>query len=135
MNGTNVMRHDKSESSAPTVRYAGSGTRSFYIPLRSTGLDELCELVVSRHSRLRRLLRMPAPDIVIRNERRMLQAAVDEMLSNCGPVGFAIPDETQTSSVCIGCNDPAPLARIGRVGLVQDAARHSRAAQSVETGS
>jgi len=60
---------------------------------RSDTLDELCHLVVSRHSRLRLLVRLHAPDIVVRNERRMLRAAVGSMVEKCGPADIASPDQ------------------------------------------
>ena len=60
---------------------------------RSETLDEICHLVVSRHSRLRLLIRLHAPDIVVRNERRMLQAAVGAVVERCGPADIASPDE------------------------------------------
>lgn len=36
----------------------------------------LCRLVVRRHDRLRRLIWLRAPEIIVRNEKRMLNAAV-----------------------------------------------------------
>lgn len=45
----------------------------------SDDLEELCHLVVSRRRRLERLLHMQAPPIILRNERRMLRAAVNSL--------------------------------------------------------
>jgi DNA-directed RNA polymerase subunit beta' len=38
--------------------------------------------VINRNNRLRRLQELNAPDIIIRNEKRMLQEAVDALLDN-----------------------------------------------------
>lgn len=47
---------------------------------RRENLDTLRRLVMSRRSRLGRLIGMHAPDIVVRNEMRMLRAALEAML-------------------------------------------------------
>lgn len=57
-----------------------SGARFGIRRARLAGLEELCRLVVTRRARLRRLLQMRAPEIIVRNERRMLQSAVGAML-------------------------------------------------------
>ena len=56
------------------------GTR--HIGLTVPDLDEKCRRVINRHRRLNRLIEMQAPGIVVRNERRMLQAAVDELFDD-----------------------------------------------------
>ena len=38
--------------------------------------------VINRNNRLRRLLELNAPDIIVRNEKRMLQESVDALLDN-----------------------------------------------------
>jgi DNA-directed RNA polymerase beta' subunit len=63
---------------------------------RGENLDRLCLPVMSRRSRLRRLIGMHAPDIVVRNEVRMLRAALEAMLElettmNVGALGDAGP--------------------------------------------
>lgn len=45
-------------------------------------LESLFRLVIVRHGRLKRLIEMRAPEIIVRNERRMLRAAVDALLEN-----------------------------------------------------
>ncbi len=42
-------------------------------------LESSFRLVIGRHGRLKRLLDMRAPEIVVRNEKRMLRAAVDAL--------------------------------------------------------
>ena len=44
--------------------------------------DDLNDLEIVRHGRLKRLIEMRAPEIIVRNERRMLRAAVDALLEN-----------------------------------------------------
>ena len=57
-------------------------------------LESLFGLVIGRHGRLERLLDMRAPEIVVRNEKRMLRTAVNALLENdeiaatIGHIGF-----------------------------------------------
>lgn len=55
----------------------------------TSDLNELYRRVINRNSRLKRLLDLNAPDLIVRNEKRMLQEAVDAMLDN-GRRGKAI---------------------------------------------
>jgi DNA-directed RNA polymerase subunit beta' len=55
----------------------------------TSDLNDLYRRVINRNNRLRRLLELGAPDIIIRNEKRMLQEAVDALLDN-GRRGRAI---------------------------------------------
>ncbi len=48
----------------------------------TSDLNELYRRVINRNNRLKRLLELDAPDIIIRNEKRMLQEAVDALLDN-----------------------------------------------------
>ena len=48
----------------------------------TSDLNDLYRRVINRNNRLKRLLELSAPDIIIRNERRMLQEAVDALLDN-----------------------------------------------------
>ena len=48
----------------------------------TSDLNELYRRVINRNNRLRRLLEMRAPEIIIRNEKRMLQEAVDALIDN-----------------------------------------------------
>ena len=66
-------------------------------PARTAGRRPLCDLdlndlyrrVINRNNRLKRLLDLNAPDIIVRNEKRMLQESVDALLDN-GRRGRAI---------------------------------------------
>src|SRR5665213_3377683 len=55
----------------------------------TSDLNDLYRRVINRNNRLKRLLDLSAPDIIVRNERRMLQEAVDALLDN-GRRGRAI---------------------------------------------
>lgn len=55
----------------------------------TSDLNDLYRRVINRNNRLRRLLELGAPDIIIRNEKRMLQEAVDALFDN-GRRGRAI---------------------------------------------
>ena len=48
----------------------------------TSDLNDLYRRVINRNNRLRRLLELNAPDIILRNEKRMLQEAVDALLDN-----------------------------------------------------
>ncbi len=48
----------------------------------SSDLNDLYRRVINRNNRLRRLMELRAPDIIIRNEKRMLQEAVDALIDN-----------------------------------------------------
>ena len=63
----------------------------------TSDLNDLYRRVINRNNRLKRLLEMHAPDIIIRNEKRMLQEAVDSLIDNgrrgravAGPGGRAL---------------------------------------------
>ena len=45
-------------------------------------LNDLYRRVIARNNRLKRLIEINAPDIIIRNEKRMLQDAVDALIDN-----------------------------------------------------
>src|SRR4030095_250912 len=48
----------------------------------ASDLNDLYRRVINRNSRLARLLELKAPEIIVRNEKRMLQEAVDSLLDN-----------------------------------------------------
>jgi len=66
----------------------------------TSDLNDLYRRVINRNNRLRRLLELNAPEIIIRNEKRMLQEAVDALLDN-GKRGKAIngPDKRPLKSL------------------------------------
>ncbi len=45
----------------------------------TSDLNDLYRRVINRNNRLKRLLEMKAPDVIVRNEKRMLQEAVDAL--------------------------------------------------------
>ena len=58
-------------------------------PFATSDQNDLYRRVINRNNRLKRLLDLNAPDIIVRNEKRMLQEAVDALLDN-GRRGKAI---------------------------------------------
>ncbi len=48
----------------------------------TSDLNDLYRRIINRNNRLRRLLELNAPDIIVRNEKRMLQEAVDALIDN-----------------------------------------------------
>src|SRR5688572_6079548 len=55
----------------------------------TSDLNDLYRRVINRNNRLKRLLELNAPDIIVRNEKRMLQESVDALMDN-GRRGRAI---------------------------------------------
>ncbi len=52
------------------------------VALQPSDLNDLYRRVINRNNRLKRLLELHAPDIIVRNEKRMLQEAVDALIDN-----------------------------------------------------
>ena len=50
--------------------------------LQHLTLNDLYRRIINRNNRLKRLLELGAPDIIVRNEKRMLQEAVDALIDN-----------------------------------------------------
>src|SRR5699024_2664632 len=48
----------------------------------TSDLNDLYRRIINRNNRLKRLLELGAPDIIVRNEKRMLQEAVDDLINN-----------------------------------------------------
>ena len=48
----------------------------------TSDLNDLYRRVINRNNRLKRLIQLKAPDIIVRNEKRMLQEAVDALIDN-----------------------------------------------------
>src|SRR4029078_177138 len=48
----------------------------------TSDLNDLYRRVINRNNRLKRLLELGAPDVIVRNEKRMLQEAGDSLLHN-----------------------------------------------------
>ena len=55
-----------------------AGWRSF----ATSDLNDLYRRVINRNNRLKRLIELRAPDIIVRNEKRMLQESVDALFDN-----------------------------------------------------
>jgi DNA-directed RNA polymerase beta' subunit len=60
---------------------ASAGAAGWW-PFATSDLNDLYRRVINRNNRLKRLLELKAPDIIVRNEKRMLQEAVDSLLDN-----------------------------------------------------
>jgi DNA-directed RNA polymerase subunit beta' len=48
----------------------------------TSDLNDLYRRVINRNNRLKRLMELRAPDIIVRNEKRMLQESVDALFDN-----------------------------------------------------
>ena len=48
----------------------------------TSDLNDLYRRVINRNNRLKKLLELGAPDIIVRNEKRMLQESVDSLIDN-----------------------------------------------------
>ncbi|BBE32120.1 hypothetical protein OSSY52_22610 [Tepiditoga spiralis] len=60
----------------------------------ATDLNDLYRKVINRNNRLKKLMDMEAPEIIVRNEKRILQQAVDSLIYN-GRVGKAMTDRSK----------------------------------------
>src|SRR2546425_5367188 len=60
----------------------------------TSDLNDLYRRVINRNNRLKRLLELGAPDLIVRNEKRMLQEAVDALIDN-GRRGRAITGQNR----------------------------------------
>ena len=58
------------------------GTAGWWTFCNQSDLNDLYRRIINRNNRLRRLLELGAPDIIVRNEKRMLQEAVDALIDN-----------------------------------------------------
>jgi DNA-directed RNA polymerase subunit beta' len=76
----------------------------------TSDLNDLYRRVINRNNRLKRLLELNAPDIIVRNEKRMLQEAVDALLDN-GRRGRAITGTEQASAEIPGGHDQRQAGR------------------------
>jgi DNA-directed RNA polymerase subunit beta' len=70
----------------------------------TSDLNDLYRRVINRNNRLKRLLELRAPDIIVRNEKRMLQEAVDSLLDN-GRRGKAMAGANKRRAQVIGRHD------------------------------
>lgn len=83
---------------------------------RPVGLEELCRLVVTRRARLRRLLQMRAPEIIVRNEGRMLQSAVGAMLEAAEALDIGTRHDTGFAPARSGLAKPEERCAIAPTG-------------------
>ena len=63
----------------------------------TSDLNDLYRRVINRNNRLKKLLDLGAPDIIVRNEKRMLQEAVDSLIDN-GRRGRAVTGSTSATN-------------------------------------
>jgi DNA-directed RNA polymerase subunit beta' len=71
------------------IRSSNSTRTKTFVPLdggrfATSDLNDLYRRVINRNNRLKRLLDLKAPDIIVRNEKRMLQESVDAYLTTEG---------------------------------------------------
>ena len=56
----------------------------------ASDLNDLYRRVINRNNRLKRLMAIGAPEVICRNEKRMLQEAVDTLFNNAARAGRAV---------------------------------------------
>ena len=79
---------DHGSAACTSTRSTSTGSFGWW-PFATSDLNDLYRRVINRNNRLKRLLELRAPDIIVRNEKRMLQESVDALLDN-GRRGRAI---------------------------------------------
>ena len=62
----------------------------------TSDLNDLYRRVINRNNRLKRLQDLGAPDVIVRNEKRMLQEAVDSLIDNANEIA---PQQTAIRSI------------------------------------
>jgi len=60
----------------------------------SSDLNDLYRRVINRNNRLKRLMELNAPEVILRNEKRMLQEAVDSLIDNSMRTGKTVTSST-----------------------------------------
>src|SRR3989338_7008522 len=60
----------------------------------TSDLNDLYRRVINRNNRLKKLLEIKAPDVIVRNEKRMLQEAVDALIDNSARFGREVTAST-----------------------------------------
>ena len=69
----------------------------------TSDLNDLYRRVINRNNRLKKMLELEAPDIIVRNEKRMLQEAVDALIDNGRhgrPVTVLTTEHTSHFQIC-----------------------------------
>src|SRR3569833_2831361 len=82
----------------------------------TSDLNDLYRRVINRNNRLKRLLDLNAPDIIVRNEKRMLQEAVDALLDN-GRRGKAITGTNRRPLKALELFKPFIFSKLQHRGL------------------
>ena len=86
----------------------------------TSDLNDLYRRIINRNNRLKRLLELGAPDIIVRNEKRMLQEAVDAAVPNAFK-----PESAYTSNTEIKVAGEQTLEAMGYGKMTpQEAAKH-----------
>lgn len=101
-----------------------SGTHFGSGRARSESLEDLSHLVGTRRARLRHLLQMRAPEIIVRNERRMLRSAVSAMLEAARALATEARDDTSFAPVAFDLTKPGGAALLPDQLLGADMPRH-----------
>ena len=94
----------------------------------TSDLNDLYRRVINRNNRLKRLLDLGAPEIIVNNEKRMLQEAVDALFDN-GRRGRPVtgPGNRALKSLCATCSR---ASRAGSARTCSASASTTRAARS-----
>jgi DNA-directed RNA polymerase beta' subunit len=69
----------------------------------TSDLNDLYRRVINRNNRLKRLLELGAPDVIVRNEKRMLQESVDSLIDNSSaakPFHAVVAESCVRSVIC-----------------------------------
>ena len=97
----------------------------------TSDLNDLYRRVINRNNRLKRLLELNAPEIIIRNERRMLQEAVDALFDN-GRRGKTItgPNKRPLKSLSATCSRASRAASARTCSASASTTRAARSSSS-----
>ena len=85
----------------------------------TSDLNDLYRRVINRNNRLKRLIELRAPDIIVRNEKRMLQESVDALFDN-GRRGRVITGPVSQRTLAIGLDELRELPNVVAVAAGQE---------------
>src|ERR671938_965319 len=98
----------------------------------TSDLNDLYRRVINRNNRLKRLLELQAPEIIIRNEKRMLQEAVDSLIDN-GRHGRAVSGSSnhKLKSLSLELFKPFVMQKLVEHGIVHNIKSAKRVVERV----
>jgi DNA-directed RNA polymerase subunit beta' len=80
----------------------------------TSDVNDLYRRVINRNNRLKKLLEIHAPDVILRNEKRILQEAIDALIDNSirhGGAAYSATTQARTRPLKVALRQPQGQAR------------------------